>query len=167
MNKRKKSFLMVASILTIVGCGFAILLSLLMFLGGSIADEQMIKETLVESGEYIYHEETDGSYYLIEIDDDTLEEVRITEEEVELIATITSAILYIGGFFSLAFAIVRLILAIKTLINNNRQKYSLGLTITSLVFAVLTAGTLEAVFWLVSLCIKNKPEEQFEQITIE
>ena len=167
MNKRKKGFLTTASILTIVGSGFAIILALFLFLAGSMCNEQMIKDTLIESGEYVYHEELDGTYYFIEFDEDTMQEVRLGEKEVELIATITSAVLYAGGFFSLAFAIVRLILAIKTLINNNRQKYSLGLTITSLVFAALTAGTLEAVFWIVSLCIKNKPEEKFEQITIE
>ena len=166
MNKRKKGFLTAASILTIVGSAFAIIIALFMFSVGSISNEQMIKEALIKSDEYVYYEDVDGSYYFIEIDEDTMQEVRLEEKEIELIAKVFSILLYVGGFFAIAFAIVRLILAIKVLINNNRQKYSLGLTITSLVFAALTAGTVETVLWVVSLCIKNKPDNMMEQITI-
>lgn len=156
MNKTKKGFLSAASIITIVASGLAILMSIILFLAGSMCSEKTIVESYKASDEYVYHEEADGSYYFVEIDEDTLKEIRISEDEIELIAKVSSALLYVGAVLVLGFAVAKLILAIKILMNNNRNKFGMGTTISLLVLSVLSASIVESAFLIVTLCLKDK-----------
>ena len=146
MNKRKKGFLTAASIITIVASGLAILLSLLLFLSSSMFNEKMVKDVLRDSQEFTYYEEVDGSYYFIEIDEETMQEIRI------------SSVLNVSAFVVLGVAVAKLILAIVILINNNREKFSAGTTIGLLVLSVLTMSMIETAFLIVSLCLKTRKQ---------
>lgn len=180
MNKSAKGFLSAASILTIVSSVLAVLLAFLLFLAGSMCTESVIKDSYKDSGEYVYYEEADGSYYFVEIDEDTMtEELRIPESEIEMIAKISSAVLYITGVLNLIVPIAKLVLAIKILVNNNREKFGSASTIALLVLSIITINILESAFLIVALCLKNKnstasnkseedkEKEKFEQLTIE
>lgn len=175
MNKNKKGFLSAAAILSIVASGFAILFSLLLFIGAANISESFIKDSYKDSGEYIYYEEPDGSYYFVEIDEDTTEQIRILESEIEKMAKFASAVLYVAGVLNLALPIAKLVLAIRILINNNREKYGSGSVISLLVLSILTMSIIESAFLIVTMCLKDenkndiqpKENQKIEQITVE
>jgi hypothetical protein len=162
MNKRRKGFLNAASILTIVASAFGILYGFMfMFIGSSLITEDLIVEVFKEDQEYTHVELADGSYYFTYVEDGI--EGKITEEQIELVISLFSTCISVGGLIGLGLSIAKLVLAIRILNKNSKEEYAKGNTIALLVLSVLGCNLLETAFLIVAMCIKDQPTENNEQ----
>ena len=156
MNKTKKGLLTARSIITIVASAFAIIGSIALFLIGGMFTEGVLKESYRADPEYTYYEEADGDYYFTTIEEG--EEVIIYDDEIEMLAEVVSAVFVIAGMITLGISIAKLVLAIRILIMNNREKYAKASVIALLVLSVLNTNILEAVLLIVAMCQKDNIE---------
>lgn len=170
MNKSRKGFLTAGSILTIVSSAFCVLGALFMFLVGAYVSEEFLKETYMQDTEYTYTETFDGDYYFTTIEDG--EEIKITEDDIELIADIASMMCSVIGVVALGISAAKIALAIRVLIMNSKNKYAKGSIIALIVLSFLNSNIIEAVLFIVAMCQKDvvnpeiKTEEQPEQLVI-
>ena len=155
MNKAKKGVLTGASIFSIVASCFAILASLVLFLLGTIFTEELVKETYLTDSEYQYAETVDGYYFTYMKDG---QELIITQDDIIMVTSISKGVCFVAGAFYLVTAIAKLVLAIKILINNGKDKYAKGSVIALLVFSILSSSIIEVGLLIAGLCIKNKVE---------
>lgn len=156
MNKAKKNLLSAASILTIVAASFGILVGVAFMFLGSLMTEDVIKESYRADIEYTYYEEADGSYYFTYIEDNQL--LTLTETDVEMVAQISSAIVNFMGLINVGFSVAKLVLAIKILVNNNRDKYGKGVVIALLVMSLINSNLIEAGLLLFAILKKDNVE---------
>lgn len=160
MNKTKKGFLSAASILTIVASAFGILGGIILMFVGSICDDDLLKDIYKDDPEYIYCENVDGSYYFTYLDDEGVEAI-IYPEDIEIIAKIASGILNAIGFIALGLSVAKLVLAIRILVVKKRDLFPKGTVIALMVLSILDSSMLEAVFLIVTLCLKDEqPKEE-------
>ena len=153
MNKVRKGFLTASSIITIVAVAGAILTSLFCFCLGGIFDEEFLKESYKTDIEYTYYENADGSYYFSYIEEG--QEVRIGEDEIELLADIVSGFGFVVGFATMAFAVAKLVFAIRILIFTSKNKFAKASVITLMVLSILTFNILETVFLIIALSVTD------------
>ena len=156
MNKSKKSFLLIGSILTIVASVFAILGGLFCFLVGSMCDEDFIKQIYIEDPEYQLTELPDD-YYFEYMEDGQL--MKITENDIEFISDIIETITTIAGVVILGTAAVKMGLAIRIIIANSHDKYAKGSVITLLVLSIINGNILEIIFLALAMSTKDKQPE--------
>ncbi|MBR4999262.1 MAG: hypothetical protein IKY10_05210, partial [Clostridia bacterium] len=161
MNKTKKGLLTAGAILTIVSSALCVFCAMLMFIIGGVFNEKMLKESYLEDTAYTYTENVDGSYYFTTIEDGA--EIVITEDEIELIAKVASAIFVVLGVLVLGWSAAKIALAIRVLVMNNRGKYAKGSTIALLVLSILNNNLIEAVLFIVAMCQKDQPIENKPQ----
>ena len=154
MNKTKKGLLTANSILTIIGCAFQILISLVLFLAGGLVSEQMMKDSYLEDPEYSYYENLDGSYYFTTIDDNV--EITITEDEIEVLSKVISIVVYVLGGVMLAQSIAKLVLAIRILVINNQNKYAKGSVIALLVLSIIDTNIIQIILLILAMCQKDE-----------
>ncbi len=166
MNKSRKGFLTTASIITIVASSFAMLFGFAFFFLGSMVSEDIMKESYLQDEECVYYENADGSYYFIELDEDG-EETITTQSDIKFLANIVSGIINFAGLILLGFGVAKLVLAIRVLLLNNKNKYSKGCTIALLVLSVLNTNILEAVFLIVALTSVDKQQTNNSSIEPE
>ena len=162
MNKTKKGFLSASAIITIVAASFGILTGIVTMFMGGLMTEETIRDTYTTEEGYTLVEEYGKDYYITYIDDGEL--IKVTEDEIELIANISSSLCNFVGIIIIGFSLAKLILAIKILINNNRDKYGKGVTIALLTLSVLNMNLLEAGLIITAMCMKDdvnseKPDE--------
>lgn len=170
MNKTKKGFLTAGSIIAIVAACFGILVSILLFSFGVGLKEKHIVEIYKMDESAEYHENADGSYYIIDIDEETGEETILKESEIEIIVKIAKGFLIFASFVEVGLDIAIMIIAIKLLKATNKKEEKKGLTIALLVLSALTGEILTLAFMIVALCLKNKQKpviSDYQQITIE
>lgn len=160
MNKTKKGFLTAGSIIAIVAACFGILVSILLFSFGVGLKEKHVVEiyTMDETSEY--HENADGSYYIIEIDEETGEATILKESEIEIIVKIVKGCLIFASFVEVGLDIAMMIIAIKLLKATNKNEEKKGKTIALLVLSALTGEVLTLAFMIVALCLKNKQKPE-------
>jgi len=166
MTKTKKGLLSATAIITIVASSLAILCGFVMMFVGSMINEQLIKDSYSVDSEYTLYEDADGNYYFSHIEDNGAE-VRITDDEISLMATVTSNIANFAGFTILGLGVAKLVLAIRILLLKNREKYSLGCVIALLVLSIVNFNVLEAVFLVVTMCVKDQPKVEIEDNSIQ
>ena len=167
MTRTKKGFLSAVSIITIVASSMAILSGFIFMFVGSMLTEEFFKETYSVDQAYTLYEEADGSYYFSYIDIDG-SEVRIYDEEIALMANVTSSVANFAGITILGVAVAKLVLAIRILLLKNREKYSMGCVIALLVLSIIGFNILESVFLIVTMCLKDeKKEENTETETLQ
>ena len=156
MNKTKKGFLTAGSIIAIVAACFGILVSILLFSFGIGLKEKHVVEiyTMDETSEY--HENADGSYYIIEIDEETGEATILKESEIEIIVKIVKGLLIVAACLEIGFGVAMMIVAIQLLKATNKNEEKKGKTIALLVLSALTGEVLTLAFMIVALCLKNK-----------
>lgn len=154
MNKTKKGLLTASSILTIVSASFAIIISILLMFVGSVFTKDLMKDVYRDDPAYTYYEEADGSYYFTYLDEENIE-VTITQEEIATIASVASSMLKFFGVGYLLFSVARMILAIRILVVNSKNKYSKGCVIALLVLSIINISTLETIFLIVAMCLKD------------
>ena len=154
MNKTKKGLLTAGSILTIIASVFAIVGSICLFWLSSIVTEDMLKESYLSDTTYTYHEEVDGSYYFTGIEEGV--EVIVNEQDIELLAEFTSLMFVFFGVVSLGVSIAKVILAIKILVMNGKDKYAKGTTIALLVLSALNTNLIELTLFIIAMCQKDK-----------
>ena len=157
MNKIRKSFLLVSSILTIIASMFAMMGSLLFFMMTDSVVEDAVVESFIEEGytkvEYL-DEENEKNYYLIGYEDGV--ENKIEGDEIENLTEMVSNVMLVIGFVILSFGISKLTLAILILSTNYKNKYRSGLVIGLLILSILTCSLIEAGFLIAALCLKDK-----------
>lgn len=163
MNKTKKGFLSAASILTIVASSFAILGSVIFFILGSVFTEELVKESYMEDSLYTYGETVEGEYFFTYVEDG--EEMIIMQEDIQIITKICKIFCNIVGVVSLAFGVAKLILSIRILTFNGREKYAKGTTTALLVLSILNFSVIESVLIIVAMCQKDNNEHIVNKTT--
>ena len=156
MNKTKKSYLLIGSILTIVVSVFSILGGMFCFLIGSVCDEDFVKQIYIEDPEYQLVELPD-EYYFEYMEDGNL--MKITEDDIELVSDLIETITTAVGVVIIATAAVKLGLAIRIIIANSRNTYAKGSVITLLVLSIINGNILEIIFLALAMSTKDKEPE--------
>ena len=142
-----------------------------MFLVGAFVSEELLKETYMQDIEYTYTETFDGDYYFTTIEDGV--EIKITEDDIELIADIASMICSVMGVVVLGVSVAKIALAIRILIMNSKNKYAKGSVIALIVLSFLNSNIIEAILFIVAMCQKDeikteeKPEQQVITMSLE
>lgn len=154
MNKTKKGLLTAGSIITILACALAILMSVFMFLMAKVIDEEIFIEIYKEDSILTYYEDENGNYYFSGMDEDG-EEIVIKEVEVESVVKMVKTVFIIFGVVDLSFAIAKLILAIKLLNSNSRDKKVRGYALALFILSILTMNLIESILFLIAICVKD------------
>lgn len=161
MTKTKKGLLTAGSIVAIVVSAIASFLGLFLLFAGSISSETLIKESYLEDPEYVYTEQADGSYSFTGIEDGVT--VTITEDEIKTLAKVVAGVLYAFGVGCIVMSVVKIILAIKILVSNSKNKYAKGSVIALLVLSILTSNIPEAVLLIIAMCQKDVISQDHEK----
>ena len=169
MTTTKKGFLKAGSIIAIISAVLSALLSFVFIFSATMIDEKFILETYETELGYTYVEEADGSYYIeyYEDEDDVMygQKVKVTEDEIELIATISKALLIALSVFVVGLSAAQFIFAILILNKMGKDKSSKAQIITLLVLSIITGTMLTTAFMIVALCLKDKPKATLENVT--
>lgn len=158
MSSTKKGFIKAGSILAIVASSFVILFSFIFVLAGFSVNEDFVIETYKTEPGYQYVEELDGGYYIEynESEGSGWVTQTVTDDEIQLIVTVTRVILFTISAFCLGLAVAEMVISIIMLnkLKNNESKK--GLIITLLVLSLLVGGIITTSFMIVALCLKDK-----------
>ena len=160
MNKTKKGFLTAGSIIAIISAILGILVSILLFSFGAGLKEKHIIEIYKMDEACEYHENADGSYYIIDIDEETGAETILKESEIELVVKIVKGFLIVAACLEIGFGVAMMIVAIQLLKATNKNEEKKGKTIALLVLSALTGEVLTLAFMIVALCLKNKQKPE-------
>lgn len=164
MNKTRKSFLLVASILTIIAAALGLLGSSVFFITTESFVEKSFIESFIEEGytkiEYI-DEDNEKNYYLFGYEDGI--ETKIFGDEIEDLSETVSDGMMIIGIVIAGFSIAKLTLSILILVFNHKNKYSTGLVVSLLTLSILTCSMIEAGFLIAALCLKDKEKIEIEE----
>lgn len=161
MNKTKKGFLSASAIVTIVAAGFGILCGIIFMFMGGLMTEETIRDTYTTEEGYTLVEVSDDDYYITYIEDGQL--VKVTDEDIELVAELASSLCNFAGIMVIGFSVAKMVLAIRVLINNNRDKYGKGVTIALLTLSILSMSLLEAGLIIAAMCMKDNIDDNNEK----
>ncbi len=151
MNGRRKGFLIASSVLTIVNSVLILLTGIVLILMGTITTEESMKNDYLNKPEvYTYGENLDGSYYFTYVDDDGFT-VKMNESEIELTAKVMSITLKVIGVSFLVVNVIRLILAIRILVNVGKNKFGKPSVITSMIINICLFNYLDVVLTIVGM----------------
>ncbi len=160
MKKSKKGFLLAGTIITIIACILAVILSLGAVKASSDVTENFVKDIFKEDTDiYTYRETAEGGYYFI-YNDKELGEVYIYEDTIEQVALIVKVGLVVAGVVLGGFAIAKFILAVSMISKVKKNKYPKGSTIALLVLSILSFGILEAILLIVAMVIKENSAKE-------
>lgn len=167
MNKTKKNLLTASSILAIIGFAGTIICAAFMFLFGAVCSEQLIKESYLEDGEYVY-EIVDDTYQFVPVEFD--DEI-VTEKDIEEMAILSRCFFYASAITMLGFSVAKFVLALKVLLAANKNQYKKGCTIALLALSLLNSNLVESVLLIIAICLSDKQanenKEEFQQIKLE
>ena len=168
MTKTKKVFLKAGSILAIVSSIFMALLGFIFIPSAALISEDFIIDTYTTEIGYTKYIAEDGSYYIEYYEDEEDYALgikqKVTEEDIELIATVSKTLLIVAAVLCIGFGIAEFVIGLLLLIKTNKDKTSKPLIITLLVFSVLTGSMLILAFMIVALCLKDKPKVTLENV---
>ncbi len=154
MNRKRKKYLTIGSIIIIIASAFEMLMGLALFALGSFVDEDFMKE-VYKSDECVYYEEADGSYYFVEIDEDGEEDIT-TQSDIIITVRVITTIIDFAGFVILGMGVAKLVLAIKVLSSSGKNKYAKGCTIALLTLTVLNTNIIEVIFLILAMCANDE-----------
>ena len=153
MGKAKKGLLLAGTIITIVGSIFAIIAAILVVWLGSKISEAALVELFRSSPEMYEYKTNFQGYSYVFLDLKTGE--YMLPETIAMTAGLFRLLFGVLGFIILAFATIKLILAIVALAKSGK-KFSKGAVITLIVFSFLTASILEGGLLIGALCAKGE-----------
>ena len=154
MNKTKKGLLTASSIITIVASVFAILLAVIMFFIVGEFDEKTMKQEYLNDKSLTYYEQANGDYYFKGIEEG--EEIIIYEDDIEKVCDFMQIFIVATASTVLISSLIKIIFAIRILLNNSREKYGSGSVITLLVLSLLEFNLLVSGLLIASICIKDE-----------
>lgn len=168
MTTTKKGFLKAGSIISIIAAVLSALMSFIFISAATMIDEKFIIETYENEAGYAYFEDADGSYYIeyYEDEDDVILGVKqkVTDDEIQLIATASKTILIVLTVFVLGLSIAEFIIAILILNKLSKNESKKGLIIALLVLSIISGTMITSAFMIVALCLKDKPKATLENI---
>ncbi len=180
MSNTKKGFMKAGAIISIVLAVFFALGALIMFgVKSLLTDESLTalcRDVVVEGFEMDpdYKKVTEGDTFYFEYvgTDIDMKGTKITQEDldnaIKLVVNTVKVVFNIGGVILLVYAVVNMTFGIMVLGDANKGRNRTGNIIALLVFSVLSGNAITMAFMIVSLCLKNKPEElNREASTIE
>ena len=160
MGKAKRGLLTAGTVLTIVCNLIAIIAAILLIWIGSKFTEMTLVEifrSAPETYQYVTNYMYQGRVYEYVILDVAKNEIMLPET-IAMAAELFQMVFNVLGFVVLAFAGIKLLLAIVALAKSGK-KFAKGAVITLVVFSFLTFSLLEAGLLIGALCAKNKNPE--------
>ena len=135
MNKTKRGFLTVSSVITIILSIFAILLSVIMFFIVGEFDANSMKQEYLNDKSLTYYEKANGDYYFTGMVED--EEIIIYKKDVEEISKFMQTFINTFAVIVLVQSLIKIVFAVRILLYNSREKYPSGSVVTLLVLSLL------------------------------
>ena len=166
MNIKRKKYLNISSIISIVNAGIAFVLGIILVLSAMFYTESDMIEMLKEKDGYQFEREADGGYSIIYCNDDG-DIVIVQDEDMEHLIAVTTKMNTIEGSVAICFSVAKMVLAILVLTATYREKYSKGCVIALLVLCCMITNILEIVFLAMAISAKDETTVEVTNNNVE